>query len=59
MLNYRLLHPPLLAALARAGHGDRIVLADANFPLRAAPPPVRGRAGVRPGREGTPRGSGD
>ncbi|WP_369054809.1 RbsD/FucU domain-containing protein [Kineococcus terrestris] len=36
MLNYRLLHPPLLAALARAGHGDRIVLADGNFPLRTA-----------------------
>ena len=35
MLTYDLIHPPLLAALAAAGHGDRVLLADANFPLRA------------------------
>jgi L-fucose mutarotase len=35
VLTYDLIHPPLLAALAAAGHGDRVLLADANFPLRA------------------------
>lgn len=33
MLRTGLLHPPLLAALAGAGHGDRVLLADGNFPL--------------------------
>jgi L-fucose mutarotase len=32
MLKYRLLHPELLAALAAAGHGSRVLLADANYP---------------------------
>jgi L-fucose mutarotase/ribose pyranase (RbsD/FucU family) len=36
VLETELLHPPLLAALAAAGHGDHIVIADANFPLRTA-----------------------
>lgn len=36
MLETELLHPPLLAALAAAGHGDHVVIADANFPLRTA-----------------------
>lgn len=36
MLNYGLVHPPLLAGLAGLGHGDRILLADGNFPLRSA-----------------------
>jgi L-fucose mutarotase len=40
VIRYGLLHPPLLAALARAGHGDRIVLADGNFPLRAGTDPA-------------------
>jgi len=31
MLTTPLLHPPLLAALARAGHGSRIVIGDGNF----------------------------
>jgi L-fucose mutarotase len=31
MLKYSLIHPPLLAALAVAGHGSKILLADANF----------------------------
>ncbi len=31
MLRTRLIHPPLLAALAGAGHGSRILLADANY----------------------------
>ncbi|GHJ43733.1 L-fucose mutarotase [Catellatospora sp. TT07R-123] len=31
MLRTRLIHPPLLAALAGTGHGSRILLADANY----------------------------
>ena len=31
MLRSRLIHPPLLAALAGTGHGSRILLADANY----------------------------
>jgi L-fucose mutarotase len=30
MLRYSLLHPELLAVLAGAGHGSRILIADAN-----------------------------
>jgi len=33
MLKYRLLHPELLSVLAQAGHGSRILLADANYPV--------------------------
>lgn len=32
MLNHALLHPQLLAALARSGHGGQILLADGNYP---------------------------
>ena len=32
MLNQRLIHPPLLAALAAAGHGSQVLLADGNYP---------------------------
>jgi L-fucose mutarotase len=32
MLKYRLTHPPLIGALARCGHGSRILIADANYP---------------------------
>lgn len=31
MLRYPLTHPPLLAALAGAGHGSRVLLADSNY----------------------------
>ncbi len=31
MLKSRLIHPPLLAAAAAAGHGSRVLLADANY----------------------------
>jgi len=34
MLRYPLLHPPLLSALATAGHGSRVLLADANYAHR-------------------------
>jgi L-fucose mutarotase len=32
MLKYRLLHPQLIGAVARCGHGSRILIADANYP---------------------------
>jgi L-fucose mutarotase len=31
VLRFPLIHPPLLAALAAAGHGGRVLLADANY----------------------------
>jgi L-fucose mutarotase len=31
MLRFPLIHPPLLAALGAAGHGARVLLADANY----------------------------
>ena len=31
MLKSRLIHPPLLAVAAAAGHGSRVLLADANY----------------------------
>ena len=33
MLTYRLLHPGILRALGEAGHGDRVLIADGNYPL--------------------------
>ena len=42
MLRYELLHPGLIQALAAAGHGSRILVADANYPHST---------GVRPGAE--------
>jgi L-fucose mutarotase len=32
MLRSPILHPPLLAALGAAGHGARVLIADANYP---------------------------
>jgi len=34
MLKTRLLHPGILAALAEAGHGSQVLIADGNYPLR-------------------------
>jgi L-fucose mutarotase len=31
LLRYPLTHPPLIAALAGAGHGSRVLLADSNY----------------------------
>ncbi len=42
MLRYELLHPGMIGALAAAGHGSRVLLADANYPHAT---------GVRPGVE--------
>jgi L-fucose mutarotase len=32
MLKTKLLHPQILAALGRAGHGSKVLLADSNYP---------------------------
>lgn len=32
MLKTRLLHPQILAALARAGHGSKVLISDGNYP---------------------------
>lgn len=41
MMKYRILHPGLLAALGRCGHGSRILIADSNYPhVTGAPPGV-------------------
>jgi L-fucose mutarotase len=32
MLTFPLLHPPLISALAAAGHGSQILIADGNYP---------------------------
>lgn len=36
MLKYDLQHPPLLEALASAGHGSKILIADGNYPFSTA-----------------------
>ena len=36
MLTYRLLQPEILRALAEAGHGSRILIADGNYPVVTA-----------------------
>ena len=33
MVSTRCIHPGILSALAHGGHGDKILLADGNFPL--------------------------
>ncbi len=33
MLKTKLLHPEILAALGRAGHGSRVLIADGNYPF--------------------------
>lgn len=36
MLKFALTHPPLLEALASAGHGSMVLLADGNYPYATA-----------------------
>ena len=43
MLRYELTHPQILPALAAAGHGAQILLADANYPLSTATAPAAAR----------------
>ena len=33
MLNGKLIHPQIMSALAMCGHGDKILIADGNYPL--------------------------
>ena len=33
MLTTKLIHPQIMAALANCGHGDKILIADGNYPL--------------------------
>jgi L-fucose mutarotase len=40
MLRYRLTHPELIAALAAAGHGSTVLLADSNYPHATAVGPA-------------------
>lgn len=52
MLTTRLLHPEILAALAEAGHGARVLIADGNYPLatRSNPAGHRVYLNLEPGR---------
>jgi L-fucose mutarotase len=36
MIKFPLLHPEILRALAAAGHGSRVLIADGNYPLSTA-----------------------
>lgn len=35
MLNGALIHPQIMAALSLCGHGDKVLIADGNYPLAA------------------------
>jgi L-fucose mutarotase len=39
MLKASLLHPDILAGLSRSGHGSRILISDANYPVATKVPP--------------------
>jgi L-fucose mutarotase len=43
MLRYTLLHPDILAALASAGHGAKVLIADGNYPLATLSNPTARR----------------
>ncbi|MFO1447029.1 MAG: RbsD/FucU family protein [Opitutaceae bacterium] len=51
MLKAPLLHPEILRALASAGHGSRVLIADGNYPLSTATPATASRVylNLRPG----------
>ena len=40
MLKYKLTHPQILAALASAGHGSQILIADGNYPFSTGSNPA-------------------
>jgi len=56
MLRYRLIHPELLAGLAGAGHGSRVLLADALYPHDSGAPAAARRVhlNVTPGTVAIP-----
>jgi L-fucose mutarotase len=39
MLLSRIVHPEILSALGRMGHGSRVLIADGNYPYATASPP--------------------
>ncbi len=43
MLKTQLLHPEILAALGRAGHGSKVLIADGNFPFGTGANPAAQR----------------
>lgn len=43
MLRYRLLHPQILSALGKAGHGSKILIADSNYPFSTGAYPAAER----------------
>jgi L-fucose mutarotase len=43
MLKYRLTHPEILAALAGAGHGSQVLIADGNYPFSTGANPAAKR----------------
>ncbi|HSO30051.1 MAG TPA: RbsD/FucU family protein [Candidatus Sulfomarinibacteraceae bacterium] len=51
MLTTRLLHPEILRALAEAGHGAQVLIADGNYPLltRSSPAARRVYLNLAPG----------
>ncbi|WP_112134640.1 RbsD/FucU domain-containing protein [Glycomyces dulcitolivorans] len=51
MLTTELIHPPILAALAAAGHGSRVLIADGNYPAATARNPLAAlvHLNLRPG----------
>lgn len=51
MMKYRLIHPELLQALARSGHGSQILIADSNYPhsTGASPSAARIHLNLSPG----------
>lgn len=40
MLKTKLLHPEILSALARSGHGSRVLIADGNYPAASRSNPA-------------------
>lgn len=40
MLKYKLTHPQILAALAGAGHGSKVLIADGNYPFTTGSNPA-------------------
>ncbi|MHB1295532.1 MAG: RbsD/FucU family protein [Anaerolineae bacterium] len=43
MLKYKLSHPQILAALASAGHGSKVLIADGNYPFTTGSNPAAAR----------------
>lgn len=43
MLKTKLIHPDILSALGKAGHGSRVLIADGNYPVATATNPLAAR----------------